>query len=400
MAYYKQIVELSSRRHGSSVVAANDETFGKKERLLEPAAPVSLQAHTGLTGDLYDGWETRRRRDVGTDWAIIRLGTAGIPSKIVVDTSHFFGQSPSAISVHAASFAGFPTSDDLLAAPAGRWVTLLEEVSVAPNQSNEFEVSSSQSFTHVRITIHPDGGVARLRVFGEVVIDPRHVQGMTIDLVAQKFGGLVVGCTDDFFCRPGNINAPTPLTRSEKGWESNRRRNGGHDSITLAFAGLATVQGVEVDTTYYKGNAPDSFSVDGRRNRDSQGEPKWTPILSQTAGAQDTPHAFRVSDCDFEEVKLNIYPDGGVSRFRVFGMFTQEGLGRVGLKWFLSLPQHHLLEILESPELGWTKESVTRVIAARESWLESGFNEEYDWTLIEQLWRKPGLSTPHSSSNP
>ncbi|WP_370588772.1 allantoicase [Pseudonocardia sp. C8] len=344
-------IDLASRRLGGGVMAANDEHFGKKERLLDPSDPVSHAAHTGLTGDLYDGWETRRRRGPGDDWALVRLGAAGIVREIVVDTRHFRGQNPPSCTIEACAVEGFPSAESVLADDEVRWVPLVKQVPLLADDVNRLPVDSALRMTHVRLSIHPDGGVARLRVLGDVVPDPRRLHGMTFDLAAQANGGRVVACSDEFFGNPTNINAPTPQLRKEKGWESNRRRSGGHDHLVIELAAKGVVGIIDYDTTYYTGNSPESFSLEGcdATASDLRDPDAWFSLLARTEGRHDTPHWFSALPAPaVTHVRLNIYPDGGVSRLRLWGRPDGTGRSHLAHRWFNSLPEDHAAAVLRN----------------------------------------------------
>jgi allantoicase len=360
------LIDLASRSHGGRVIAANDETFGAKERLVDPAEPVSYASHTGLTGDLYDGWETRRRRCSGSDWAIVRLGAPGVVRQLVVDTRHFKGQSPTSCTIEMCAVDGFPVPELLLEDSGVTWHPLVIGGALRPDTENRFEVECDLRATHVRLTIHPDGGVARLRALGEAVPDPRRLHGTTFDVVAQAHGGRVVACSDEFFGRPTNINAPSPTVRSEKGWESNRRRKGGHDFIVIELAARSTIQVLEYDTSYYRGNAPEAFSLQGcDATKSSWTEPDaWAEILPLTPGQHDTRHWFRVPPhAPVTHLRLNIFPDGGVSRIRVIGAPDAEGRRQIAHRWLNTLPDCHALSVLAA--LGVSRPAAHEIVAGR-----------------------------------
>lgn len=360
------LVDLTSRRLGGGVIAASDETFGAKEHLLTPSAPISYAAHTGLSGELYDGWETRRRRHPGDDWAIVRLGAPGVAKEIVVDTRFFRGNCPKACTIEGCGVEGYLTAEELAARQDLGWTTLLPRTPLNPDSENRFPVRLEQRFTHVRLTVHPDGGVARLRVLGEVVPDPRRLTGVSLDLAAQSNGGVVLDCSDQFFGNPFNINAPTPMLRAEKGWESTRRRGHGHDWIVLRLAGRGTVRQIEYDTTYYRGNAPEKLRLLGSdaARADLTNPDSWFELLPSTTGLHDTVHWFpALAQCPVTHVRLETYPDGGVSRLRLYGELDPEGRETVGIHWLDTLPSSNAIAILNA--LGFDPESAAAVARAR-----------------------------------
>jgi allantoicase len=197
--------DLASRSLGGSVVYANDELFAERENLIKPEAPSYSTYTFGHKGQVYDGWETRRRREPGHDVAIVRLGVPGIVRGVVVDTAFFKGNYPPAVSVEGAAVEGYPSPAELLDA---EWVPLVPRSPAAGDTRNVFAVDQPQRFTHVRLCMYPDGGVARLRVHGEVVPDPRFLADGAVDLAALANGGVVSGCSNMFFSSPTNPSRP------------------------------------------------------------------------------------------------------------------------------------------------------------------------------------------------
>src|SRR5580704_40407 len=248
----KQWVDLASRSIGGGVVYANDEMFADRENLIKAEDPV-FQPHTfGNKGQIMDGWETRRRREPGSDSAIVRLGCAGVVRRVVVDTSYFTGNYPPEVSVEACGAEGYPAPADLVAA---EWTTLVPRNSVDGDARNEFDVAVEQRFSHVRLTIFPDGGVARLRVYGEPVPDPRLLPA-TIDLAAIENGAVVTGCSNMFYSSPANLLLPGLAQVMGDGWETSRRRDEGNDWVEVRLACAGRIEIVELDTSCFIGNAP------------------------------------------------------------------------------------------------------------------------------------------------
>ena len=112
-----------------------------------------------------DGWETRRRREPGYDWAIIRLGSPGVVNRLEIDTAHFKGNFPHRCSVEGAYLPGAARTS--LASRALYWETLLEPVEMQADVVHTFtELNSVGPVSHIKINLHPDGGISRLRAFG------------------------------------------------------------------------------------------------------------------------------------------------------------------------------------------------------------------------------------------
>ena len=224
---FTALPDLAARQLGGSVVFANDELFAEKENLIRPEPPEFAAGTFGHKGKIYDGWETRRRREPGHDHAIVRLGAAGIVHGVVVDTAYFRGNYPPEISVEAVAAEGYPSPAEL----AGMaWQPLVGRSAARGDAVNSYAVADRHRWTHVRLSIYPDGGVARFRVHGEVRPDPAFLTG-TIDLAAMENGGQVTGCSDAFYSSPGNLILPGRARVMSDGWENARRRGPGNDYV-------------------------------------------------------------------------------------------------------------------------------------------------------------------------
>ena len=320
---FTDLVDLAAERLGGAVIAANDEFFAPKENLIKASAPEWREGEYTERGKWMDGWETRRRREPGYDWAIIRLGLPGIVRGFVIDTSWFTGNYPEEASIDAIAMQ---SSGGVARTSGGgvKWEKLLPKTPLAGNAVNTFAVQGQTSpVTHVRLNIFPDGGVARLRVHGEVVPDESiFAKGREADLAAIENGGYVVACSDMHYGHRQNLILPGRSTHMGDGWETKRRRGPGHDWSIVKLARRGAIQRVELDTDHFKGNAPGKCMLE---YCDATGEldaasVKWTTLVPETAVE---PHARHRWD-DLEagaatHVRLNIYPDGGVARLRLFG---------------------------------------------------------------------------------
>jgi allantoicase len=327
--------DLASRELGGGVVAANDELFAQRENLIKPEAPV-FQPHTfGPKGQIMDGWETRRRRERGPDshdFAIVRLGCPGVVRTVVIDTAFFRGNFPSEASVEACGADGHPSPDELAAAD---WTTLVARCSLSGDNTHDFMVDDRHRYTHVRLSIYPDGGVARLRIFGKSVPDPRLLPH-TIDLAALEAGGRVLECSNSFFSSPNNLIKPGLAREMGDGWETARRRDAGNDWVRLQLACSGRVAVAEIDTTHFVGNAPGWASLTG-------GD---VTLLPRTALQPDTRHRFAVHADEVSEVRLDVFPDGGVGRLRLFGTPTEAGRAHLALQFVNALPDSQFAELL------------------------------------------------------
>jgi allantoicase len=330
---FTELVDLAAEKVGGAVLVANDEFFAPKENLLKASAPIFIEGKYTDLGKWMDGWETRRRRTPGFDWCIIRLGLPGIIRGVVVDTSFFRGNYPEHFSLEACALAGQPTAEDLQS-EAINWAPLLPQMPLAGDSQNPFEVAGGQRATHLRFKIYPDGGVARLRVFGEVLPDWERLQriGGDVDLAAVENGGRVISCSDMFFGHRHNLIMPGRAANMSDGWETKRRRGPGHDWVIIKLGAVGQVLRLEVDTAWFKGNFPESCALEATRATDSSAAALsdlsvvWKSILPRTKLQAHTRHLFEHEILDAGQVshlRFNIFPDGGVSRLRVYGKLTE-----------------------------------------------------------------------------
>jgi len=326
---FTELVDLASERLGGAVLVANDEFFAPKENLLKTTTPVFLEGEYTERGKWMDGWETRRRRTPGYDWCIIRLGLPGIIRGIVVDTSYFRGNYPEHCSLEACALEGQPTPDELTN-DSLQWIPIMPQLPLAGDTQNPFPIQNDERFTHLRFMIYPDGGVARLRVYGEVQPNWTRLKrrGSDIDLAAVDNGGLVLACSDMFFGHRHNLIMPDRAINMSDGWETKRRRGPGHDWVIIRLGAPGQVHRVEVDTSYFKGNFPESCSLEACNAGDSSVEKltdlslPWNSILPRTKLQAHTRHLFEQELLDSDtasHLRFNIFPDGGVSRLRVYG---------------------------------------------------------------------------------
>jgi allantoicase len=322
---FRSLPDLAVRTLGGSVVWANDDSFAERQNLILAGAAQFDESSFGHRGKVYDGWETRRRRTPGNDAAIVRLGAAGIVRGVVIDTAWFKGNYPPEASVEAACMSGYPSAGELVAA---EWHPLVARAALKGDAENTFPVSSDRRWTHVRLSIYPDGGVARLRVHGEVVADPALLGRDGVDLAALENGGLVIGCSNMFYSSPNNLISPGLARSMGEGWETARRRDEGNDWVSVRLAGEGTVHLAELDTSYFLHNAPGWAALRGRTDGD------WFELLPRTALQPDTRHRFVLDRArPAREVRLDVYPDGGMARLRLFGSLTDAGRAEAEQRW-------------------------------------------------------------------
>ncbi|MFC3995501.1 allantoicase [Nocardiopsis sediminis] len=355
--------DLALRSHGGAVVHANDESFAERENLIKPGPAGFDPAAFGHKGKVYDGWETRRRRTPGHDHAIVRLGVPGIVRGVVVDTAWFTGNYPPEVSVEATGLDGHPAPADL---DAAEWTVLVPRSPVAGDTANAFAVNDGHRYTHLRLTMYPDGGIARFRVHGEAVADPRLLVTGGLDLAALENGGRVASCSNEFYSSPTNVIAPG-LTRSMgEGWENARRRDDGNDHVEIALAASGEVRLLEIDTSYFLFNAPGAVRVSGcdTAAADPADPGSWFTVLDRTDVRPDTRHRFVVDrPRAATRLRLDVYPDGGIARFRAHGTLSAAGHTDLWLRWINTLPEPQAVAALSG--LGATADQVKSLLAAR-----------------------------------
>ncbi|MFE6281751.1 allantoicase [Streptomyces sp. NPDC057877] len=339
---FTQYANLADRQLGAAVIAANDEFFAQRENLLVPERAEFDPEHFGHKGKVMDGWETRRRRGVSAehpwptaddhDWALVRLGAPGVIRGIVVDTAHFRGNYPQAVSVDATSAPGAASPRELLGDDV-KWTTLVPRTPVGGHAANGFTVSLEQRFTHLRVRQHPDGGIARLRVYGEVVPDPAWLAVLgTFDVVALENGGQVEDASNLFYSPATNTLQPGRSRKMDDGWETRRRRDQGNDWIRYRLVSRAEIRAIEIDTAYLKGNSAGWASVSVRDGGEgaSGGDDAWREALPRTRLQPDTNHRFVLpTPVTGTHARVDIFPDGGISRLRLFGSLTEDGARRL-----------------------------------------------------------------------
>jgi allantoicase len=279
-----------------------------------------------------DGWESRRRRTPGYDWCVVALGMRGVIRGVNVDTSHFTGNYPSHCSIDALDTTKVLRAA-VMAAEGAPWTELLPKTALRGNGENVFEIRDDHSWTHVRLNIIPDGGVARLRVYGEVSVDWRRLArgGRPIDLASLRNGGLVLGASDMHFGAKDNMIMPGRARNMGDGWETRRRRGPGSDWAILRLGAPGVLKKIEIDTNHFKGNYPDSASLEGclapGAPLDTLEAVAWHEILPQTKLKAHHRHFFSKElrhPGPVSHVRLNIFPDGGVSRLRVYGTLAAD----------------------------------------------------------------------------
>ena len=327
MTDFIELPDLAAERLGGRAIAASDEFFALPENLLKAAPPEWREHEYTERGKWMDGWETRRRRAPGHDWCIVRLGLPGVVRGVVVDTAFFRGNYPEHCSIEGCALPGVPGPEEMAAA---EWRELLPRQPLRGNAQNPFPIDFPHAVTHLRLNIFPDGGVARLRVHGRVA--PRWtrfaLQGGEVDLAALENGGWVPVCSDMFYGHRQNLVLPGRSLFMGDGWETQRRRGPGHDWTVVRLGAPGRLHRVEIDTDHFEGNAPERFSLEGLHAPDAPAEAltdpavRWIPLLPETPLQPDARYRFEELPAagPLTHVRLNIFPDGGVARLRLFGV--------------------------------------------------------------------------------
>ena len=339
MTAFLDLPDLACETVGGAALACNDEFFAEKENLLREAPAIWKDHAYTDRGKWMDGWETRRRRPAGDpfgpvtghDWCIVRLGMPGVIRGVVVDTAFFRGNFPESSMIHATEI---DAPLDLRALDTATWTQILPRTALAGDHHNAFAIDYRKRFTHVKLEIFPDGGVARLRVHGEALPDwPAILRGNDqVDLVAVEHGGRALASSNEFYSSPDNLLAPGRGARMDDGWETRRRRGPGFDWAVLRLGVAGTVRRIEIDTAHFKGNYPDRGALEvcdarGVESSDLAALP-WREILPETKLGPDQVHVLTpaVEIGPATHARLVIHPDGGVSRLRLFGTPEPEAL--------------------------------------------------------------------------
>ncbi|MGI9463310.1 MAG: allantoicase [Aestuariivirgaceae bacterium] len=322
-AFARNAINLASPRLGSQTVLASDDFFAAKERMLQDAPPIFVPDKYDDNGKGMDGWESWRRRDGGHDWCLVRLGTAGVIAGVDIDTSHFTGNYAPAASIEACLGEDQPGDD-------AAWSEIVPATSLGPSAHHFIEVAATAPFNWLRLNMWPDGGIARLRVYGQPYCewDKRDAK-VSHELSALKNGGRVVAYNDAHY---GDVWAILTDGRGKDmgdGWETRRRREPGHDWLIVELGHAGEIDRIEVDTAHFKGNYPDRCSLQAARVAHASDESLvsqamfWPELMGEKKLSADNVHTFKAGDLaqlgPVSHVRLNIHPDGGVSRLRVSG---------------------------------------------------------------------------------
>jgi allantoicase len=320
--FIDQWINLAQPRLGAEIVSCSDDFFAECSRMLNPEAPQFIVGKFDDNGKWMDGWETRRRRNGGYDHAIVKLGLAGEIRGIDIDTTHFTGNYPPAASLEACYSAGAPDADS-------DWQTLIPSTSLQGDSHHYFEIDNPACFTHLRLNIYPDGGVARLRVHGRVVSDAAALDLAALhNLAAVELGARAIAWNDAHFGAVENLLNPGKGINMGDGWETRRRREPGNDWCIVELGHPGSIETVVLDTAFFKGNYPDRCSIQAARVGGGTVQSIvtqsqfWDELLPPQKLQMDREHEFTGEVQDIgpvSHVRINIFPDGGLSRVRLLG---------------------------------------------------------------------------------
>ncbi len=323
---FAKLTDLVSERLGGKVLYATDDFFAEKENLIKPGRGIFITDKYTDRGKWMDGWESRRKRTPGHDWAVLQLAAPGRIKGFDIDTNFFLGNHPPHASIEGVYIKDASLNTDWEKAV---WKEILPESHLDAGSQNFYECNSDEIFTHIRLHIYPDGGVARLKVYGEIYKDWFAVTAdETIDLGAAINGAQAIACNDMFFSAMSNLTMPHRGANMGDGWETKRNRTpGNRDWVIIKLAAQGIIEKMVVDTCHFKGNYPDSCIIEGCNSSNNELEnASWKTILPQQKLSADHEHEYRneIQKHDsVTHVRLIIMPDGGVSRLRLFGKIVK-----------------------------------------------------------------------------
>ncbi|KAL3428201.1 allantoicase [Phlyctema vagabunda] len=321
-------VDLIGTALGGKVLSCSDEWFAEASNLISASAPIRQPGKMVYSGAWYDGWETRRHNTEPFDYVVIRLGVAsGTVEGVEVDTFAFSGNHAPAISVEGV----FSSSDEEVVGwkgGRGKWETILGFQECGPSQRFGWKLAipTKKAYTHVRINMYPDGGIARFRLFGHAVPVFPDDKDAVFDLAAAVNGGIAISCSDEHFGKIANLILPGRGKDMGDGWETSRSRGKDHvDWAVIRLGAPGTIEKLVVDTAFFRGNFPQKAKVEAI-HWTGEGEPGaladgWVDVVAASKTSADKEHDFEslIKDKVFTHVKLVMIPDGGIKRIRVLG---------------------------------------------------------------------------------
>jgi allantoicase len=329
---FTRYTNLAAEKLGASVPECSDDFFAEKENLIKEGRGVFIADKYTERGKWMDGWESRRKRTPGHDWCIVQLATPGKLAGVDIDTNHFLGNHPPFASIEAA-YIDHDENQEAAAVDFNNcsWKEVLPKSPLEPGSQNFYAINDQEIYTHIKLHIYPDGGVARLKIYGEVYKNWSMVNGSElVNLAAASNGAQAILCNDMFFSHMNNLIMPGRGENMGDGWETKRNRTPHNkDWVIIRLAHKGTIEKILIDTAHFKGNYPDSGMLEGcsmgkDEEKNLTDHPvNWSVILPNHKLSADKEHFFEEAQLEnkgpFTHVRLNIFPDGGVSRLRVWG---------------------------------------------------------------------------------
>jgi len=317
-----KMINLAEPRLGSKVIFKTDDFFASSNRIINPHPPIFKEGVFDKHGKWMDGWETRRRRGKGFDYLIVKLGKPGKIFSVDIDTTYFFGNHPTHASLQACCSNKRPNNKS-------KWITILNKKKLGPNKNHNFNIKNKSIFSHIKLNIYPDGGVARLRIYGEVEMKNVNFGNKLINLSSMLNGASIVGCNNEHFGRAENILAPGIGKNMGDGWETRRSRGKNFDWLIIKCATAGKISKIQIDTHHFKGNYPDKCSLQATYLNTKissktivNNSKKWKLLLNKVKLHAHKKHNFQnklMKNKKINYIKINIFPDGGISRIRAFG---------------------------------------------------------------------------------
>ena len=321
-----RMMNLADPRFGTKIIFKTDDFFASADRILKTENPIFKEGLFDKHGKWMDGWETRRRRNKGFDYLIIKLGKSGKIFNVDLDTTYFSGNQPTHASLQACFSRNKPNKKT-------KWITILSKKKLGPNKNHNFITNSKFTFNHIKLNIFPDGGIARIRLYGKIDMENVNIKEKMINLSSVLNGASIIGCNNEHFGRAENVIAPGKGKNMGDGWETRRSRGKNFDWLIIKFGRVGIINKLEIDTHHFKGNYPDSCTIQTASNLKNvsnssivKSSVSWKIILNKAKLKANKKHVFKNIQINKNKVnllKINIYPDGGISRIRAFGKFTK-----------------------------------------------------------------------------
>ena len=331
---YKDQIDIASSDQGSKVIYCSDEFFADSSRMLQANDPVWIEGKYDENGKWMDGWESRRRRDGKNDFCFIRLGSPSIINNFNIDTTHFTGNFAPGISILGCYVPGGTTDDRVVDGSAvSEWFDLLAQENLEGDSHNLFSCKSTQPLTHLKITLYPDGGIARFRAYGNTYFEDNKYQMTGTNVISKQSGARAVFANDEHFgCLSNVLEEHEPLSMAD-GWETRRRRKPGNDWGIIALSSPAKVHEIVIDTSFFKGNFPDTFSISSTNMTDTddntliEKSKTWDLLIERKKLGMNQIHVFNKTNLlhndSITHIRIDIFPDGGIARLKLIGNFLE-----------------------------------------------------------------------------